>query len=271
MAASHMIVAWSRTHGHKKLPKHWKLTRARLCLKTNSYCHFLGKGWHTSVLLGFLEDFLQQEHVQADPLLHNCVWAANNVIGLLYQSRTENGLLMDDQDIKQIQAVGILFLETYMQLHAKYQGFCGYKLWNLRPKTHLWQHLLESCSRIRNPLAGSCWMDEDWLRGVMAVARKTHASKTHSSTLKRYCAGLCSVKCLSFKCDCASSSPYTCMHLFCRIEVPFGEEKQQSEPYISTIRIAFDNSWSESLVSGSEIVHMHVRTFCHVLFPCHGG
>ena len=198
MAASHMIVAWSRTHGHKKLPKHWKLTRARLCLKTNSYCHFLGKGWHTSVLLGFLEDFFQEEHVQVDPLLHNCVWAANNMIGLLYQSRTENGLLMEDQDIKQIQAVGNLFLGTYLQLHAKYQGFCGYKLWNLRPKTHLWQHLLESCSRIRNPLVGSCWMDEDWLRGVMAVARKTHAAKTHSSTLKRYCAGLRSVKCLPF-------------------------------------------------------------------------
>ena len=136
--------------------------------------------------------------MQVDPLLHNCVWAANNMIGLLYQSRTENGLLMEDQDIKQIQAVGNLFLGTYLQLHAKYQGFCGYKLWNLRPKTHLWQHLLESCSRIRNPLVGSCWMDEDWLRGVMAVARKTHAAKTHSSTLKRYCAGLRSVKCLPF-------------------------------------------------------------------------
>ena len=57
-----------------------------------------------------------------------------------------------------------------------------------------------------------------------------------------------------------------CIWSACGIEVPLGEERQQSEPYISTIRIAFDNSWSESLVSGSEIVHMHVRTFCHVLF-----
>lgn len=139
---------------------------------------------------------------------------ANNAIGLLYQSRTENGLLMEDQDIKQIQAVGSLFLETYMQLHAKYQGFCGYKLWNLRPKTHLWQHLLESCSRIRNPLVGSCWMDEDWLRGVMAVARKTHSAKTQSSTLKRYCAGLCSVKCFFRAIVHPPVHIHACMHLF---------------------------------------------------------
>lgn len=32
-------------------------------------------------------------------------------------------------------------------------------------------------------------MDEDWVRSVAHLARKTHAKKTHHSTLMRYSAG----------------------------------------------------------------------------------
>ena len=49
---------------------------------------------------------------------------------------------------------------------------------NIRPNFHMLAHIFEAC-----------WMDEDWVRSVANIARKTHAKKTHHSTLTRYSAG----------------------------------------------------------------------------------
>lgn len=187
-AASRQIVQWSR-HGLKKLPKHWVLNRFRLSLTSQKFCHLTGKGWHTDVVLRFLETFLQRPDVICDDVVKTTVWSAVNVIDVLFASRRDHGLFMEEQDIQQVRAVGSIFCSSYLQCHQSYIGFCPYYMFNIRPKFHLYVHLLDSTLRRKNPLVGATWLDESWISDIMTIASKTHKKKTFSSTLQRYLAG----------------------------------------------------------------------------------
>ena len=91
--ASRMIVNWSRNNGKRKLPNSWHLTKAKLCLKSGSYCHMLGKAWHTTVVLQFLASFLPSTNVH--PLIKSAVWAADSVIGLFIDREPSRGYLSE--------------------------------------------------------------------------------------------------------------------------------------------------------------------------------
>ena len=185
--ASKMIRDWSKNNGKRPLPNHWHLTRAKLSLKSNKYCHLVGKGWHTTVVLQFLLDFTQQ--VPCDPVLKSCIWLANNWLGLLHDSRDGNTLLSADE-IEQAVAVGKFYQVCYLKLHFKYRNFCPYLLFNLRPKFHVLSHFFDLCKRIRNPLCSSTLMDESVIGSVMRLASKCHKRTVQKSALQRYCAGL---------------------------------------------------------------------------------
>ena len=164
------------------MPKQWKLTSKRLSLKGGKFTHFIGKAWQTKVILNFLVDYT--EGLAVDPLLKTVLWAAQNLFGLLSESRTRSLFLLP-AEIAQVEAVGKVFLETYLRLRVKYNGWCIYKLFNVRPKLHM----VTDVVRVRNPVAASGWMDEDFIKRVMRIARKTHIATTHSSALKRYLTG----------------------------------------------------------------------------------
>lgn len=185
--ASKMIRDWSK-NCKRVLPNHWHLTKARLSLKGGTYCHLTGKGWHTTVVLQFLMDFMGTLP-NVDPLMRTCVWSANNVLGLLQWCR-DRSVLLTEQEIEQVQTVGSLYQSSYLRLHLNYQNFCPYLLFNLRPKFHLLEHFFQSCLRVRNPLCSSTWMDESWIGAVMRLASKCHQKTVQKSALQRYCAGL---------------------------------------------------------------------------------
>ncbi len=187
-AGSRAIVAWSRLHG-PRLPRQWHLTKAKLCLKSQSFVHLTGKGWHTNVILRFLVDTLHDD-ANCDPLLKTACWSAQNFLGLLSESRKLNGLFLQASEVNQVKTVADVFFNTYLRLRLKYTGWCVYKLFNIRPKFHLLVHLVDSCVHLKNPVASSTWMDEDWLKHIGRVARKTHVAKTQQSALQRYLAGL---------------------------------------------------------------------------------
>ena len=182
LEASRLIKSWSNQHSDLKMPKQWKLTSKRLSLKGGKFTHFIGKAWQTKVILNFLVDYT--EGLAVDPLLKTVLWAAQNLFGLLSESRTRLLFLLP-AEIAQVEAVGKVFLETYLRLRVKYNGWCIYKLFNVRPKLHM----VTDVVRVRNPVAASGWMDEDFIKRVMRIARKTHIATTHSSALKRYLTG----------------------------------------------------------------------------------
>lgn len=184
--ASNLIKTWSRQNFELQMPKQWRLTKTRLGLKGGKFVHLTGKAWHCKIVLGFLVSFLETQDV--DPMLKTACWAAENFLGVLSESR-QDSIFLQPQEIQQVQTVGMLFVDCYLRLRLKFENWCLYKLFNVRPKLHLLCHFLGDCTRIRNPLTASTYMDEDWLRRVMKLARKTHIKTTQSSTLKRYLAG----------------------------------------------------------------------------------
>lgn len=184
--ASRLIKTWSRQNSNLQMPKQWRLTKTRLGLKGGKFVHLTGKAWHCKVVLGFLVDYLETQDV--DPMLKTACWSAQNFLGVLSDSRQES-IFLQPQEIQQVQTIGMLFLDCYLRLRLKFDNWCLYKLFNIRPKLHLVCHFICDATRVRNPLTASTWMDEDWLRRLMKLARKTHIKKTQSSTLKRYLAG----------------------------------------------------------------------------------
>ena len=186
--ASKLIRDWSKTHGQKRLPNHWHLTRNRLSLKTNTYCHLIGKGWHTTVVLQWLVDFTAGRQ-NVDPVLKSALWSANHLLGRLEECKKNGVLILADPDIEQSLHLGAFYQRCYVRLHVRYKRFCPFLLFNLRPKFHLLTHFIESCQKKRNPLLSSTWTDETWIGQVMALASKCHKRTVQKTALQRYCAG----------------------------------------------------------------------------------
>lgn len=188
--ASRLIRQWSQDHSDSKMPRQWQLTKTRLSLKGQKFVHFVGKGWQCKVVLGFLVHFLNGlDDMDIDPMLKTTCWAAQNFLGVLTDSR-QTSLFLQPQEITQVQMVGTLFLQCYLQLRVKFENWCLYRLFNIRPKWHLLCHMIADAVKAKNPETASTHMDEDFLKQMMRVGKKTHIKKTQSSLLKRYLTGL---------------------------------------------------------------------------------
>ena len=185
--ASVLIKTWAKNHGTRRFPNRWQISKTKLSLKSSKYVHFTGKAWQSGLIMEFLDWFLQTHDLpQVDADIKTCVWAANNIAGLIACS----GVMFTEDQVKQLFVVGNLFLTTYLRLHEKFRSFCCYRLWNPRPKFHLIAHAVDQGRRKKNPRTTWCFMDEDWIKSIMRLAKKTHARTTHVAVLTRYTAGL---------------------------------------------------------------------------------
>ena len=171
LEASRLIRNWSKNNGKLKMPKQWTLSSKRLSLKGGKFVHFVGKAWQCKVVLNFLVDFVAEKDV--DPMIKTLVWAAQNFLGVLSQSR-DNGVFLEQAEAEQVKTVGMLFVDCYLRLRVKYEGWCLYRLFNIRPKVHLLVHVFTDTVHLRNVMTSASWMDEDFLRHVMRLGRKTH-------------------------------------------------------------------------------------------------
>ena len=150
--------------------------------------HYVGKGWHVSVILGFLRDFMENLNVDSD--LKMLVWYGDELMSFLHAERQNRGLLLTEAGIHQVTVLGDFHLKMLLVASQKHTGFPTYRLFNVRPKFHGMSHILDFASTGRNPVTQSCWMEEDWVRKVANLAKRTHARKTKLSTLQRYSAGV---------------------------------------------------------------------------------
>lgn len=188
--ASVKIKEWARQHSDKRFPKTWKLTKARLSLKTGKPVHLTGKAWQAGVILEYLASLFETNDVPQIANEVKCtVWACNNLIGLLHSARAQ-GLFLQPEEIRQGQVVGNYFLRTFVSLNRQYIRVCPFVLFHCRPKLHLVAHMVSALYNERNPVVDCLWMDENWIGQIMYLAKKTHRRRTHASTLFRYCAGL---------------------------------------------------------------------------------
>ena len=188
LRASLEIKAWCKEHSKYRLPSRWHLSKTRLSLKRGKFVHYVGKGWHVSVILGFLRDFMENLNVDSD--LKMLVWSGDELMSFLHAERQNRGLLLTEAGIHQVTVLGDFHLKMLLVASQKHTGFPTYRLFNVRPKFHGMSHILDFASTGRNPVTQSCWMEEDWVRKVANLAKRTHARKTKLSTLQRYSAGV---------------------------------------------------------------------------------
>lgn len=186
LRASAEIKTWSVQNSQYRLPRRWHLSRTRLCLKSGKYCHYTGKAWHIFVILGFLCSYMEPLDVEGD--LKMLVWSGHTLMAFLHSKRKESLFLAQD-DIRQVQVLGTYHLNLLLLAHQKFANFPTYKLFNIRPKFHSMCHILDFATSGKNPVSQACWMEEDWVRSVSVLAKRTQAKKTSLSTLQRYAAG----------------------------------------------------------------------------------
>ena len=101
-----------------------------------------------------------------------------------------SGLLLSEESKEALRVVGGYHNKLLLSLHIRYKGFCCYLLFNVRPKFHTQVHMLETAAQTgRNPVVQANWMEEDFVRTVANLAKKTHKRTSHLTTLLRYTAG----------------------------------------------------------------------------------
>ena len=175
----------------RAFPRKWAFTKARLNLgKRNNYAEFHGKAWMAGILLQWLNACFASKGAPSDDL-YAVVALPNNFIPLLFRAR-EQSLHLTIEQANQIVVLGEAWLQVYLRLHVHYKmvGMYTYRLFNPRPKLHMFHELLLSCHGLRNPCIAMTWMDEDWLKRILTLTKKVHKNTAALNTALRWLAGL---------------------------------------------------------------------------------
>ena len=167
-----------------------RLTKQNLTWASDSYPEVKCKGFDTFILLAWLVEEVGQRHptsrdaatqMMLDEMCTS-LWSANKWLEMLSHA---DMFLTDGQQLQKV-VVGRLFLCSYLRL-AQRAVENNQRLWRVRPKIHSFTHLVEEDRPGRqNPHYASTWMDEDWVKRVMRVKKKTHRRTAPTTTLQRW-------------------------------------------------------------------------------------
>ena len=168
-----------------------KLTKSNLNWVSDGYpeCHC--KGYDTYVILKWLNHALQGCDDQNTDLqdlddLKTLVWTADSILSVWSNA----GMFLTAQQAFHIEVMGGIFMRTFIKLAANAVQR-RQRLWRCRPKLHLVHHLLLDRRASRyNPHYMSTWLDEDTVKRVMRIKRKTHKLQSTDKSLKRWLLGL---------------------------------------------------------------------------------
>lgn len=185
VALSRLIRDYAKHNSKHTFPRRWMVSKNRLNLQTGQYVHFSGKAWQCAVILEWLEQFLETQQFDVD--VKSLVWSGNYILRLLQRSRQES-LLLTQAEQEEVSTLGAYHVRLFLALNRKYLDWGAYRLFHPRPKVHMCCHLFEVHSS-RNPVALATWMDEDWVKNVSHLAKRTHGRTAHRTTLQRYAAG----------------------------------------------------------------------------------
>lgn len=158
------------------------------------YPELKSKGYDTYVLLSWLVEEISirppagRNDVEQQTLddLCACLWSAD---AWMRSCMTASTFLSDYQQ-RHKKVMGELFVRLYLSLAIRALDE-GKQLWRIRPKFHLFHHLvIEDRPSRQNPHATSTWLDEEWIKRTMRVKKKTHQRVATEKCLKRWLLGL---------------------------------------------------------------------------------
>ena len=168
-----------------------RLSKSNLNWKTDAYPEAHIKGFDSYIMTLWLDWFLHEEATQevqdrVPAQIKTIVWAANSLMSVWMGSP----MFMSDEQKLHIHVIGQLFIRVYVELAAQALQD-GVRLWRIRPKLHLLHHLiLEQRVTQINAHYFSTWMDEDNVKRIMRVKKRTHKLQASDRSIKRWLLGL---------------------------------------------------------------------------------
>ena len=183
-AATVDLKEYCKAHG---LPlKLHKLSKTKLNWKSGAMPELLSSGYDTFVVNRWLVDICSRFPEQIPEDLRLALWSADHVLSLLSSA----GRWLTEHEQRHKEQLGDVFMRAYLSL-AQGSIQAGRRLFRLRPKLHIWHHVLKASPRSRlNDHVYATWMDEDALRKLMKLHRITSKKTAGLRILQRYLMGL---------------------------------------------------------------------------------
>lgn len=183
-AASRSLCAYAKAH--KLYLARRSLTKKSLNWESGQFPELRTKGYDTYIIGRWLASELEAND-PGMPDLCTAVWTSNNCLSVMANSK---GYFLTPMEQEQIILLGSLFCDTYLRL-AHNSILNGNRLWRIRPKYHLVQHLfmVAKVSRL-NMHKYSTWIDEDGNKKFMRINRATHRRTAAIRVLQRWLLGL---------------------------------------------------------------------------------
>ena len=192
--ATERLKAYCKSHKLSLMLK--KLTKQNLSWCSDSYPELKAKGHGTAVILQWLNAEMMVQQPVAKPNAYGgqrtlddmqlCLWSADSVLRMCMLAPQ----FFDESHQRHKVAVGTIFMNSYLTLAGRAIQD-GVRLWKIRPKLHIWHHvLLEDRPSRQNPHFQSTWMDEDFIKRTMRITRRTHKRTAPVASLQRWLLGL---------------------------------------------------------------------------------
>ena len=163
-----------------------KLSRSKLNWTGSGMPELRSSGYDTYVVNKWLVEVTTRHSEQLPAELCTALWTADTILSLL--SKAGRWLSPSEQEAK--ERYGALFMRSYIEL-AKASLQVRKRAYRLRPKLHVWHHILKQSRRSRlNPHVYATWMDEDALRKLMKTHSITDKKTAEKRLLQRLLLGL---------------------------------------------------------------------------------
>ena len=171
----------------RQLPlKLHKLSKSKLNWKSKAMPELRSSGYDTYVVVKWLTHVCERYSAVLPRDLCFALWAGNHVLSILSNA----GRFLTPLEQSNKNTFGDAFMHAYVRL-ANESISSGTRLFRLRPKLHIWHHILKSRPRSRlNNHYYSTWMDEDFLKRIMKTHRLTSKMTAPKRMLQRYLLGL---------------------------------------------------------------------------------
>ena len=182
-----LFQAWCKQE-KEYVPRYWKFTRRNLNMKCDEYVELKAKAAYTGAVIRWLADFvtnLQIEGANFDAV-KTLVFMADRLMGYMMALRREGAHVLTSVQAEQIEIMGEAVVNLYLRCAVQPWGTGRFLLFHCRPKVHMYHHaVLLAAKQKRNPASYMTFMDENFMKEVMRVARGVHPRTSALNTLRR--------------------------------------------------------------------------------------
>ena len=172
---------WCKTNG---VQLNLKRIRKQTVAWSASACPELhAKGADAVSILRFVSQKLQAQRLNDYPALLACVWRMERFLGVLSAA----SIFLTPDEAQTVVDTGNAYMNMYIRLaNLAIQRHEFY--FKVRPKFHAFCHIVASYEQgnMRNVYYDACFMDEDWMKEAMCMAKRMSFRTCATNFLKRF-------------------------------------------------------------------------------------